>query len=405
MKRGIWLTATIVLLALAAEGGISRLQTGSNSALAAAPAPIVEGILADSDGVPIANTAVTAYADTPVDDPSGTVPLEAIGTTQTDGSGYFALTSANPPAMRAEEATNGGYLNIKLIASDGTTLWMDGSARRFINGEWLETTAAGVDVPVAPVEGIGSMGAGTTRRLIRMHASASTKRLHLPRPFSVDPTACIIGRLAVGAAERRPATVGELHNWVDVDHSRLTYGQAADTDISYGTTLGAGGWRIGGTEHFGKSSSSADGQDYPSDHFAHRISEDFFFQNYLYSNSCGGQWNEEHVINWIPGQSVGADTSQYDGHCSQTLNWSALRAGGDFLRDHDNYVRFNGGVDFPIGTFGGISLDTQTGLSTSAKVRWWFGHGQTYHYLCPGLDQGQDPSVSIHNSKRIFAGL
>ena len=235
MKRGIWLTATIVLLALAAEGGISRLQTGSNSALAAAPAPIVEGILADSDGVPIANTAVTAYADTPVDDPSGTVPLEAIGTTQTDGSGYFALTSANPPAMRAEEATNGGYLNIKLIASDGTTLWMDGSARRFINGEWLETTAAGVDVPVAPVEGIGSMGAGTTRRLIRMHASASTKRLHLPRPFSVDPTACIIGRLAVGAAERRPATVGELHNWVDVDHSRLTYGQAADTDISYGT--------------------------------------------------------------------------------------------------------------------------------------------------------------------------
>ena len=139
------------------RGGVSRLQTGSNSALAAAPAPIVEGILADSDGVPIANTAVTAYADTPVDDPSGTVPLEAIGTTQTDGSGYFALTSANPPAMRAEEATNGGYLNIKLIASDGTTLWMDGSARRFINGEWLETTAAGVDVPVAPVEGIGSM--------------------------------------------------------------------------------------------------------------------------------------------------------------------------------------------------------------------------------------------------------
>jgi hypothetical protein len=364
-------------------------------------APVIaEGVLRDGQGHPASGSLMLNLIDP--DPTAGAAPLLAMG--QAGPGGRFRLRLDASAELRAAAASNGGYLNLRLLAVTDRTKGVAMISRTWDGGRWrgnlpnLEISLT-ADAPLSDEQ-----GAQLPR--LRASAAAAEGRTARGQPSIQASEGALVGAAAIGSDnpycyrindEFRTAytVIGELHTWRDMT-ATFGYGTSADSDISAGFSFDGGStWTLAGQLHVGNATSTRSTKTVSSDHYGRTIRSQFEYVKYHYAGwFCYDDAVYQAPWRWTGGGIIaGSSQTRFDGKCGSTYpkvylygrNTSWSRSSSDFTN-----------WSLAASVFG-AGLKAQTGASRSADITYTFGSASPYHRIC-----GSDDYPA--RATRVFAG-
>lgn len=352
------LLVALVIGAVLLVGGVTKAQGDTGG-----PA-LVNETVTNADGTPASGAQVVVFVD-------HDTSLDQVGTATVDSNGAWQLAVTPDAALSSTAAANGGYVNF--VAFIGTP-----------------TGGTGVVYFSRQLTAMG-LWAGTDGTL--QESSVPLNGL----PPSDPGGQCQYGIFIINQSDSY-SDMAELHVAKDTT-ATYTYGQSADTNFDVGVNTGSG-WGLSGATHVGNSQSASISWTRSvgsSGGFGHRLQSNYHsierkIVQFLPWDPCQTTYDAKTTA-WNGGATVGQDNSQYDYNCINSPYQNIYANGTTFNRSSNKAAHFT----FALNLFGLVWIGADSGYSTSAKVSYQFGNGQSQHMIC-GND---DYPVRAH---RIFAG-
>jgi hypothetical protein len=360
--RSGWIHALALAVALSSIGasGVAVAPT------AAGVDPVIAGgVLVDATGRP--TSGLVELHLSPSDPTATTEPVLANAYAASNGSFEFRLSAI--PLLTSSADRNGGWVNLFIVASDGTWTGERAFSRKPQLSGWQSREA---DAQVRIVLDQPSRAAGAMR-------SATV------RPNVIG---CMYG---ISSETNADTVVGELHTYYD-QSGTFTYGQTADSDIGVGVSQNGTNWSLSGSLHVGNNVGSSVSKSAGA-YWGYTQKSNFHYHK-LFGNAFCPYLYKVEAQSWNTGMTDGTNISSLDGVCAAQHGAYRVIYGANttFDRQTNSLYNFSGAV-----TVFGASLTAKSGASSYVKIHFNFGSATSSHPVC-------GDNASPGSSTRVFSG-
>jgi len=346
---------------VAASSALTYVQIGTGAGSRpegpAAGPPIVSGTVVDGSRRARSGLLVLLYL--PIGLETKTPKSLFVGSTKTDGSGRFVISTQNTSTLKTVAAANDRWLNLDLLVTSSDLTLYRAAARTFTGTAW----AGPEDIRK------GSVDLGTLSLALGQPGVGPKKSSR-----SVQGAATCTETITFLSAANLGTIVGEVHTAVGSAH--FNYGPTADSNIDAVVKVGTAAWSESvGTVHIGTSHDKALTFDAGAGQHR-RLRTQFRYNKVKITNSCSGVRYTIKPVTWPTAATLtNASISDPSGGCGSSPYSShkmSFSAGTSFTRNANAAKKWIPAVDLsPLS--GPTSLaGARSGYSGNVWVKWSF---------------------------------